>query len=59
MKVRNCKRENTCDVQIKLCTEAEELALIFDLTFQFGNLHLLISTQLHHLYFDQCPYTLQ
>jgi len=28
MKVRNCKRENTCDVQIKLCTEAEELALI-------------------------------
>jgi len=53
MKVRNCRRENTYDVQMKLCTEADELALIFDLSFQYVILHLLISTQLHHLYFGQ------
>jgi hypothetical protein len=51
MKVRDSKRENNYDVQMKLCTEAEELALIFDLSFQFVILHSLISTQLHHLFF--------
>jgi hypothetical protein len=58
MKVRNCKTENTYDVQMELCTEVEESALIFDLSFQFVIFHLLISTQLHHLFFDQCPYAL-
>ena len=51
MKVRNCKTEDTYDVQMKLCTEAEKSALIFDLSLQFVILHLLISTQLHPLFF--------
>ena len=58
MKVRNCKTERTYDVQMKFCAEAEESALIFDLSFQSVILHLLISTQLHRLFFDQCPDTL-
>jgi len=51
MEVRNCKTENTYDVEMELCTEAEESALIFDLSFQFVILRLLISIQLHHLFF--------